>query len=163
MTQMNRPMCSVHGPLGTVYKVRCTFFCQFLPPSPPCTLNSVTTMAGPPLPPKMQRTLYTAPYTESTANALVIQFTAFAWYFEDKLTPKKDIDIDMIWYNILMVLWDRGYDIISQQLARYEIWYYILEFGIFPTTDCTPPLTAIPYYWHVHSQFFMILRTQSFM
>ena len=36
-------------------------FCQFLPPSPPCTLNSVTTMAGPPLPPKMQRTLYTAP------------------------------------------------------------------------------------------------------
>ena len=49
-------------------------------------------------------------------------------------TSKKDMDIDMIWYNILMIFWDRGYDIISQQLARYEIWYYILEFGIFPTT-----------------------------
>ena len=29
------------------------------------------------------------PYTESTAKALVIQFTAFARYFEDILTPKK--------------------------------------------------------------------------
>ena len=34
---------------------------QFLPPSPPRTLNSVTTMAGPPLPTKMQRALYMAP------------------------------------------------------------------------------------------------------
>ena len=44
------------------------------------------------------------------------------------------MDIDMIWYNILVFLWDRGYDIISQWWLWYEIWYDILEFGIFPTT-----------------------------
>ena len=78
-------------------------------------------------------------HTFLTLHRINCQGTCFSIYSICKIfwrypDSKKDMDIDMIWYNISMVLWDRGYDIISQQLARYEIWYYILEFGIFPTT-----------------------------
>ena len=63
---------------------------------------------------------------------------------------KKDMDIDMIWYNIVMTFWDRGYDIISQQLARYEIWYYILEF-LDISYHCTrlEPVCPVIFFGHV--------------
>ena len=78
-------------------------------------------------------------HTFPTLHRINCQGTCYSKYSICKIfwrytNSKKDMDIDMIWYNILMVFWDRGHDIISQQLARYEIWYYILEFGIFPTT-----------------------------
>ena len=78
-------------------------------------------------------------HTFPTLHRINCQGTCYSIYSICKIfwryaESKKDMDIDMIWYNILMVLWDMGYDIISQQLARYEIWYHILEFGIFPTT-----------------------------
>ena len=81
----------------------------------------------------------------------------FWWYSYSK----KDMDIDMIWYNILMVLQDRGYDIISQWWPRYEIWYYILEFGIFPTTGFTLPLYFSKF--HIYfTKFYVILPNLPF-
>ena len=78
-------------------------------------------------------------HTFPTLHRINCQGTCYSKYSICKIfwrytNSKKDMDIDMMWYNILMIFWDRGHDIISQQLARYEIWYYILEFGIFPTT-----------------------------